>query len=164
MAETPETPQNPPAKKRGKLIIILVIVAVVLAGAGVAGYLTMQPAGKAGAQAEHKPELSKKAEYLPLDPSFVVNFKDEQSVRFLQVGVTLMSHDPKAIEAAKEANPVIRNALLLLFSNQDASKLGGAEGKRKLQAEALKSVQKIIHEQIGRDGIEAVYFTSFVMQ
>ena len=162
MAETPETPPAP--KKRGKLIIILAITAVLLGGGGVGAYVALQPAAKGDAKAEHKPELSKKAEYLPLDPSFVVNFKDEQSVRFLQVGVTLMSHDPKAIEAAKEANPVIRNALLLLFSNQDASALNGADGKRKLQAEALASVQKIVHQQIGRDGIEAVYFTSFVMQ
>lgn len=162
-----ENPSNAPApKKGGKLILILVLALLVLGGGGAAAFFVLGGKGGKAHKADAKPpvQLTKKAEYLPLDPALVVNFKDAQAVRFLQVGVTLMSHDPQAIEAAKESMPVIRNALLMLFSNQDASTLMGADGKRKLQAEALKAVQKIVHQQIGRNGIEAVYFTSFVMQ
>lgn len=162
MSETQETPAAP-TRKRGKLIMILTLAAVLLAG-GAGAFVFMSSPAQPGGKHPPKPELSEKALYMPLDPAFVVNFKNEQAMRFLQVGVTLMSHDPKAIEAAKDANPVIRNALLLLFSNQDGNTLAGADGKRKLQEQALTAVQKIVHKQTGRNGIEALYFTSFVMQ
>ena len=155
--------QPAPKKKKNKLVLAIVVIVVLLAGAG-GGYVLLSGKGSKAKSGPPKPVLAKKPQYLPLTPAFVVNFKDEQAVRFLQVGVTLMSHDPQAIEAAKDANPVIRNALLLLFSNQDASTLTGADGKRKLQTQALAAVQKIVHGQIGRNGIEALYFTSFVMQ
>ncbi|VAX05680.1 hypothetical protein MNBD_GAMMA19-792, partial [hydrothermal vent metagenome] len=38
------------------------------------------------------------------------------------------------------------------------------EGKETLREEALEVVQQILEEETGDPGIEAVYFTSFVMQ
>ena len=99
-----------------------------------------------------------------MDPGFVVNFQDDRALRFLQVGITVMSHDPEAIQAVKDTDPVIRNALVMLFSGQDATTLTDVKGKQKLQAEALAAVQKIVAEKTGKPGIDALYFTSFVMQ
>lgn len=156
-----------PAKASGgkKLLIIVIVLVVLLGAGGGAAFMLMgKPAGKAHAAAKPNVKLAKEAQYLPLDPAFVVNFQGNQSHSFLQIGVTLMSHDPKAIEVAKAADPVIRNALVLLFSNQNSDALMTADGKRKLQARALKAVQDVVARQIGRPGIEDLYFTSFVMQ
>jgi flagellar FliL protein len=150
-------PAAPPKKSKKLLLIAAAIVAVVLAGGG---YLLFAHRHHGPA----KPELSATAEYYALDPSIVVNFNDDRAIRFLQVGVSLMSHDPKAIDAAKAAEPAIRNALLLLFSSQTYDTLSSAKGKLKLQQEALKEVQDVVQKSLGRPGIEAVYFTSFVMQ
>ena len=92
------------------------------------------------------------------------HFRDDQAVRYLQVGVSLMSHEQAALDAAKEAQPVIRNELLMLFSGQNYENLIDAAGKQKLQAQALAAVQKIISARTGKPGIDALYFTSFVMQ
>ncbi|NII09188.1 flagellar basal body-associated FliL family protein [Oleiagrimonas sp. C23AA] len=172
MAEQEAPAAKPKSKKL--LIIIIVLLVLLLAGGGAAFFMMSKkaPTGANGqaAAAEHaKPKvdvkLAEHAEYLPLDPVFVVNFQDpNSSQRYLQVGVTLMSHDTAAIEAAKSAMPVIRNALLLLFSGQKSQDLASPDGKRKLQGEALKAVQGVLKDQIGRPGIEALYFTSFVMQ
>jgi len=78
--------------------------------------------------------------------------------------VNVMSHDPEAIAAAKEADPEIRNALLMLFSAQDVKSLSDVKGKQKLQAAALAEIQRVLKEKIGRPGVDAVYFTSFIMQ
>ena len=94
----------------------------------------------------------------------MVNFRDDQAVRYLQVGVTLMSHDQGALDSAREAQPVIRNQLLMLFSGQNYQTLIDAAGKQKLQAQALSAVQKIVQDRTGKPGVEALYFTSFVMQ
>ena len=151
-------PAAPPTKRKKLLLpIAAAVVAIALAGGGYL-FLAHRSHGPA------KPELSETAEYYPLDPSIVVNFNDDRAIRFLQVGISLMSHDPKAIDAAKAAEPQIRNALLLLFSAQTYDTLSSAKGKLKLQQEALKEVQDVVQKSLGRPGIEAVYFTSFVMQ
>ena len=45
-----------------------------------------------------------------------------------------------------------------------AAELSSREGKEELQAEALASIQGILERETGIPGVEAVYFTSFVMQ
>ena len=151
-----------PAAKSRKLMMIIGVVAV-LALAGGGYFLKTRLAGHPGGQA--RGELSKADLYLPLDPPFVVNFKDGDSMRYLQVSVTLMSHDPKAISAAKDADPEIRDALVSLFSNQDYTVIVTAAGRRNLQDRALATVRKIVKAHTnGKSDIEALYFTSFVMQ
>jgi flagellar FliL protein len=150
-------------KGKGKLLIIVALV-VLAAGGGGAFFMLKGGHPKSAEQAAADAAKAKPAVYLQLDPAFVVNFQDEAALRFLQVGVNVMSHDPEAIAAAKEADPEIRNALLMLFSAQDVKSLSDVKGKQKLQAAALAEVQRVLKEKIGRPGVDALYFTSFIMQ
>ena len=149
-------------KGRSPLMIVLLIALVAVSGVCAYALIALrgqEAAGAASKTAPTGPEL-----YLPLDPAFVVNFRDDQSLRYLQVGVSLMSHEPAALTVAKDADPVIRDALLKLFSRQDYAILSDPAGKQKLQADALAAVRKIVGDRLGRPGIDALYFTSFVMQ
>lgn len=101
--------------------------------------------------------------YLALDPPFVVNFQSDSATRFLQVGVQLMAHDQKALDAAKASEPAVRNALVMLFSSQDAKTLISRDGKEKLRTDALDEIRRIVGERTHAP-LDAVYFTSFVMQ
>lgn len=147
-----------PRKSKKRLLLIAVVAVVVLLGAG--GFLVMRHHGGSAKSAVDKGP----AVYYTLDPSIVVNYTDARAIHFLQVGISLMSHDQKAIDAAKAAEPAIRNALLLLFSSQDYATLSTPKGKLELQKEALQKVQAVVKQSSGESGIEAVYFTSFVMQ
>ncbi|WP_329742675.1 flagellar basal body-associated FliL family protein [Dyella sp. A6] len=149
--------------KKG-LVIGLVVALVAVLGVGGYAMLRMRHGAAGGATAQAAAPKPQPAMYLPLDPPFVVNFQTKQSPSYLQVGVTLMAHDAAAIKAAKDADPVVRNALVMLFSAQSATDLATTAGKQKLRAEALKAVQKVVQERLGRPGIDALYFTSFVMQ
>ncbi|MBL6749012.1 MAG: flagellar basal body-associated FliL family protein, partial [Nevskia sp.] len=104
------------------------------------------------------------AVYLELTPAFVVNLADDEAMRFLQVEVQVMARDPKVIDAAKEHMPRIRNALLMLFGQQHFHDLGTRESKEGLQKKALDEVQKTLDAEGAPSQVEAVYFTSFVMQ
>ena len=75
-----------------------------------------------------------------------------------------MTRDPDIEDQLKLHMPVIRNDLMLLFSAKSSGALASREGKEALQAEALASIQGILERETGAPGIEAVYFTSFVMQ
>jgi flagellar FliL protein len=148
----------PVVKKKGKAgLLAILAIAVIAIGAG--GFFLLHKKGAEEAKPVHREAL-----YQALEPGFVVNFQDDRALRYLQVGITVMSHDPEAIQAVKDTDPVIRNALVMLFSGQDATTLTDAKGKQRLQAEALAAVQKIVAEKTGKPGIDAVYFTSFVMQ
>ncbi|QNK02574.1 flagellar basal body-associated FliL family protein [Dyella telluris] len=165
MAQNEQTENAAAGPKKGSSKVVMIMGVAMVAMAGASGYLVMNARKAHGAEAdEPKVVMSKQEQYLTLDPPFVVNFKDDQSMRFLQVGVSLMSHDAAALAAAKEADPVIRNALVMLFSSQDYTILSDAAGKQKLQAQALADVRKILEKRLGRPGVEALYFTSFVMQ
>ena len=146
-------------RSRGKPVLLIGALFLVLAG-GVSAWWWVSHAAKSPAERPPTPAL-----YLALDPPFVVNFESEQLVRFLQISVQLMSHDAQTIELLKTNDSVVRNELLLLFANQQYQVLATREGKQLLRAQALESVRKILANAGGHpERLEAVYFTSFVMQ
>lgn len=156
---------------RGRLFLTIIIgAAVVLVGAGVgaAWWLSAgkQPAAPAaGAAREAPPPPSGPPLFLALDPPFVVNFDSEQAVRFLQIAVQLETRDPSTIEMLKMNDPIVRNDLLLLFGGQKYAQLSTREGKEQLRTQALEDVRKVLAGAGGHpERLEAVYFTSFVMQ
>lgn len=152
--------QSPKKKGKGKLGLLIVVLALLLlGGAGAWWFMHPTPKKAGAAKAANLPEI-----YMPLDPAFVVNFQDQDAARFLQVGVTLMAHDQSALDAVRQNDPVVRNALVMLFSSQSYAVLSSAQGKLKLQAQALAAVRKIVAAHTGKPGVDALYFTSFVMQ
>ncbi|HMA12474.1 MAG TPA: flagellar basal body-associated FliL family protein [Steroidobacteraceae bacterium] len=182
---TPAAAAAAPAKSRKKLLLVI-IAAVVLLGGGGAGawFFLHKPAdesaedggksaknekgdkaekGKKGKKKESEPKLP--AQFVGLDPPFVVNFEPGASARFLQITAQLMTRDPHMKEFLEANNPIIRNDLLLLFGNRHVEEVATHEGKEKLRADALQAVRKIVKEEGGEpEEVEAVYFTSFVMQ
>jgi flagellar protein FliL len=156
---------EPPRK--GKLGLILITLVLLLAGGGAAAYF-MLGGGAKGKKAETaKSESAPKgpALYVALDPPFVVNFEAEQLVRFLQVTVQVMSRDQVTVDLIKANDPVVRNDLLLLLGNQTYDTIASREGKEKLRKQTLETVRKVVASAGGKPAlVEAVYFTSFVMQ
>lgn len=115
-------------------------------------------------QGEYEKEIIAPAIYVSLDPAFVVNFAEGSKAKFLQVTVEVMTRNDQMEQHIRTHMPVIRNNLVLLFSSQTYESVSTLEGKEALREEALNVIQKILEEEIGDPGIEAVYFTSFVMQ
>ena len=154
------------ARKRPWLLITVAVTTVLAGAAGVGGWLMLGHAKpKTGDKAKTEAAPSGPALYIGLDPPFVTNFEAEQLVRFLQITVQLMSHDAATIELIKANDPAIRNDLLLLFGNQKYADISTRAGKERLRADALASVRRIIGAAGGHpERLEAVYFTSFVMQ
>jgi flagellar protein FliL len=177
-----DKPVTPPAKGgiMGKLInaigiFVLTLVAVIVGGT-INGKLHPMPdlmMGKDGkitaivpvAAAAHGEggEGGKTVVYYAIDPPLVVNFEDGSVVRFLQITMEIMAHDPKAIESVQKNAPLIRNNLLLLMSNRNYQSLMSREGKEKLRAEALAEIRAVQKKEGGPD-IDDLLFTSFVVQ
>jgi len=52
----------------------------------------------------------------------------------------------------------------MLFSSLDYQTISTIAGKQKIRDEALAEVQNVMKQETGKTGVEAIYFTSFVMQ
>jgi flagellar protein FliL len=175
MADVPVPPPTQEQSSRGglkwfgkrKWLSIAMASVLVVTIVGLAVWV-WQFSGHAATDRKRQPakaQILDPPRYLALDPPFVVNFEAEQLVRFLQVTVEVMSRDPEILELLKANNPAVRNDLLLLFGNQKYDVLATREGKERLRAQALDSVRKVIAAAGGASQrIEAIYFTSFVMQ
>jgi flagellar FliL protein len=164
--ETTESAATAPApKKSGSGLIIALLAVIVLGGAGAVGWLFFlrAPADEgtrlAAAEAPHSDPI-----YFTLAENLVVNFRSPGGTRFLQVGIELMTYDKEGVHTLEKHAPVLRSNLILLLSDQSQDTLLGREGKEALRAEALADVQRTMTELGGHPVVEALYFTSFVMQ
>jgi len=158
---------QPIKPKKGKLL--WVIIAVVLLGGCAGAWFAFKPkaaaADDAAAVVDKPASKAAAPQYYKYDPAFVVNFGGEGSARYLQVTVEAMTRNAALLDELKSDEPAVRNDLVLLLSSQDNATLMTVEGKEKLRAATLDTIQKVVSAQ-GADGkqVEAVYFTSFVIQ
>ncbi len=157
-----------------KKIVIIAMVALLVLGGGGAAMLLLGGAESDDvavdgdeANVEEAAEIQPKGDpiYVSLDPAFVVNFLDKHArTKFLKAELNVVTYDEDVQAAIAKHMPVIRNNLILLFSRQLYEDLVPHEGKETLRAEALAQVQTVIQQQLGKPGVEDLFFTSFVMQ
>lgn len=104
--------------------------------------------------------------YYPIVEPFTINFLNQsnQKARYLQIKVTLKGIDQTAIDGAEQNLPMLQDALLSLFSEQSYAEVNSIEGRQALQQSTLETIKSLLREETGNDAIDAVYFTSFILQ
>lgn len=173
MSAKPAPAADAPAKK-GLPLIPIIIAAVVAAGAAGGGAMFFMKGDAPHAEGEAAAEGAEgaapaaaplaQAQYIELAPAFVVNLADPGPARYLQVDVQLVARKSTAAAAVEAQKPAIRNALLMLFSQQTQAQVMDRAGKEALQAAALAEVQRVLTTETGDPQIDALLFTSFVTQ
>lgn len=155
----PEATEEPKKKSKKKLIIIGVATALLLGGGGAGAWWY-----SSSAPSKHEAAKKLPTQYFAMDPSFVVNLADTDTVRYLQADVQLATRDPETLAALHEQAPAIRNRLLLLFGQQTADQLVQRSGKERLQERALIEVKSVLKDEGAPMRVDAVIFTSLVTQ
>ena len=102
--------------------------------------------------------------YVSLEPAFVVNVNDGLRVRHMQISLQVKLKQADFAAYIEQHNPAIRHAMVMLFSGQETAQLKTVAGKQALMDKALAAIQQVLHENIGNDGIDAVYFTDLIIQ
>jgi flagellar FliL protein len=153
---------------KSKLIIIISAVALLLIGGGVAAYFLLsggddETAPGVAGQVDGEPGADKgPVHYLALDPPFVATLPGHPSL--LQVGVSVRFYGPELEEFVKHNDPMIRHNLLNLLSTVDAKELKQRAAKEALQQSMLDELNRILKKLKAPGEVEALFFTSFVMQ
>ena len=178
MAEEEELEGKEAEGKKKKPLLLIIVAAVVLLGGGGAGAYFMLGQGDAEAAVDETAitgstgsddagdalAAAGEAYYFSLDPPFIVNFSGTSRARFLQVSIEGLTRDSTVKEDITKHLPQVRNNLVLLLSSKTYEELNSMEGKAGLRKQVLKEIQKILESETGKEGVEDVYFTSFVMQ
>ena len=176
-ADKTSRPQPPKAAAAAKpagsnrLPMIVSAVAVLVAATAAGGWYWNSRKASAAEQAAAAaataagPKLPAQAQYLALEPPFVVNLNGgADGPQYLQVEIQLMTRDPAALANLERHAPAIRARLLMLLAQQTAQDIADRAGKERLQAQALAEVQKLMRAETGGPAAEALLFTSFVTQ
>ena len=162
-AEKTEKADAPKQKKKSKLIPILAVVFVLLAGGGAGGYWMYSKRGAESGEAPVKEVKPPKSGVVDMEP-FVVNLADESGKRFLRVNMKLLTWDEEQATEMKEdavTNARVRSAILELLSLQYAAPLVTPEGKEELKKAIAERVTETAGEELK---VTDVLFVEFVVQ
>ena len=121
------------------------------------------PIELAAAEPEKK-EPVEPAQYVPLDPPFVVSFDEDDGTRYLQLQVQAMARSEKTIEEIKKHAPALRNAFLFQLGSFKLEELATLAGKEKLRADLTTKANEVLTKNGSEGQIEELYFTNFVIQ
>ncbi len=102
-------------------------------------------------------------QYVPLIPAIVTNYQSKK-LSYIKVEITLQVTGNATAEAIDRHLPYIRHNLVMLFSRQEEATLSSAEGKTQLKEDALAEVVSVLDSESEPTDIEAILFTSFIVE
>jgi flagellar FliL protein len=102
-------------------------------------------------------------QYIPLKPAIITNYQSKK-LSYIKVEITLQVTGNETAEAIDRHLPYIRHNLVMLFSRQEEGTLASAEGKSRLKEDALAAVISVLDSENEPTEIEAILFTSFIVE
>lgn len=152
---------------RGRRLLVIgaaVVLALVI-GAAAAWWFLGGKADEAG-QASGNGEVSAESDQTE-EPGelyemegFVVNLARSSRTRYLKTTIQLELEDKSLVEKVEKRQPQIRDALIILLSNQSVEGLENMEGKYELKRQVVARLNNLL----GENSVRNVYFTEFVIQ
>ena len=162
---------NAEEKSGGKKKLIIIVVAVVLLLAIAVGVTVFMMSGDsdntdevAEGDAALVEEVISPAQYIKMKPRFIVNFNVGTRQRFLQTSIEIMTRSQEVADAIELHNPMLRNSIVRILSEQDFTHLRTPEGRAELKTMLQDHLIAVLRAEADIEGIEAVLFTDFVMQ
>lgn len=165
MAETQDDIEVAEKSNKTAKLLIVVIAVLLLAVIGLGAYMLL---ANGDSTAENsKTAMKQPPIYFSIDDPFIVNFSKQsnEQVRYMQVKMKVMARSQAVIDGVKTHLPAIQHELLMLLYSQNYDDLQTSEGTQALQQACLETINRILQSEASLEGeLEAVYFTSFIMQ
>lgn len=102
--------------------------------------------------------------YVGMFPPLVGNYSSGMKMKFYKADISLKVVGTEAEERVKYHEPLIRNQLVLLFSQQTDATLGSQDAKETLRQEALKQVKQVLEQEEGKPYVEDLLFNNLILQ
>lgn len=168
MAETKDDIEVAEKSNKTAKLLIAVIAVLLLAVIGLGAFMLLGSGGGDKAASEQTETAGKKPPiYFSIEDPFIVNFSEQSNdqVRYMQVKMKVMARSQAIIDSVKVHLPAIQHELLMLLYSQNYDDLQSSEGTQALQEACRQTINQILQSESSLEGeLEAVYFTSFIMQ
>ncbi|MGH8417295.1 MAG: flagellar basal body-associated protein FliL [Pseudomonas sp.] len=107
-----------------------------------------------------------KVSYVALTPPFVGNYALDggPKLHVYKADVALRVTGAEAQKLVKANEPLIRNQLVALFTQQTVDSMSNVDAKEKLRQEALKQTQQVLSQETGKPVVEDLLFNNFIAQ
>lgn len=102
--------------------------------------------------------------YHSLTPALVGNFGAGPKLKYYKADVALRVSGAEAEARVTHHEPLIRNQLVMLFSQQTEESLATPDAKETLRQEALKQVQQVLSDEEGQPLVEDLLFNNLILQ
>ncbi len=102
--------------------------------------------------------------YVTLVPALVGNFGEGPKLKFYKADLSLRVTGADVEAKVKHHEPLIRNQLVMLFSQQTEQAMAAPGARETLRAEALKQVQEILTQEEGKPLVEDLLFNNLIIQ
>lgn len=155
------------SKKTKIIMIVGIVLLLALIGAGVYWWLSKDAATDEPTEDAEVAVQKATPVYHEVAAPFIVNFSEQSNnqVRYLQIKMKVMARDQASISLFALHEPALVHELLMLFYSQNYDELSTTEGTQALQQASLETINNFLKQQDSSiPGLEAVYFTSLVMQ
>jgi len=126
--------------------------------------LTLPALARASESAEGEAEAANKTVYYSLVPALVGNYGSGGRLKYYKADIALRVTGSEAETKVKHHEPLIRNQLVTLFSQQTDASLGTVEAKEALRQEALKQVQTVLTQEEGKPLVDDLLFNNLIIQ
>lgn len=111
-----------------------------------------------------KESAEPKVAYVSLTPALVGNFGEGPKLKFYKADIALRVTGSEAQEKVEHHEPLIRNQLVMLFSQQTEASMADESAKETLRQEALKQVQMVLEQEEGKPLVEDLLFNNLIIQ
>ena len=179
MADEAEKVEEKKGGGNGMMIVLIVLIVVLLAAVGGIGYFLyskgmFDPEVKDGAKVEQKqnaePEEEKGETFQSKIENLVLNITDAKGrAKLMKLSFTMKSTEP-TIEQITDLNKAeIIDAVIRQVSARSSEELLTVGGKAMLKEEMIEEINNILNdatneEEIKRDSVKDIFFTSFVIK
>lgn len=116
------------------------------------------------AESSETDAAAKKTIYYALVPALVGNYGSEGRLKYYKADIALRVSGAEAEAKVKHHEPLIRNQLVTLFSQQTDASIGTVEAKEALRQEALKQVQAVLSQEEGQPLVDDLLFNNLIVQ
>ena len=101
--------------------------------------------------------------YYALVPALVGNYGSDGRLKYYKADIALRVSGAEAEAKVKHHEPLIRNQLVTLFSQQTDASLSTVEAKEALRQEALKQVQAVLTQEEGKPLVDDLLFNNLIV-
>lgn len=105
-----------------------------------------------------------KIAYVGLVPALVGNFGAGPKLKYYKADIALRVTGVEAEARVTHHEPLIRNQLVMLFSQQTEATMSTVDAKETLRQEALKQVQEVLTQEEGKPLVDDLLFNNLIIQ